>query len=44
MVNLREELPAFYTRFGFRLGESIPFPEPEKLRIPAHLVRWTKSL
>lgn len=44
VVNLRDELPTFYARFGYSVAEEHPFPEPGKLRIPAHLVRWTKSL
>lgn len=44
VVNLRDELPAFYRRFGYVIGEDHPFPEPAKLSRPAHLVRWTKSL
>lgn len=44
VVDLRQELPAFYARFGFVMGETFPFPEPDKLRAPAKLVRWTKPL
>lgn len=44
VVNLREELPAFYTRFGYTVDVARPFPEPQKLSRPAHLVRWTKRL
>jgi ribosomal protein S18 acetylase RimI-like enzyme len=44
VVNLREELPAFYRRFGFTpIGET-PFTDPAKLRRPAHLVVMTKPL
>ncbi|MES2306289.1 MAG: GNAT family N-acetyltransferase [Gemmatimonadota bacterium] len=44
VVNLREELPAFYSRFGYTVGGNLPFPDPGKLSRPAHLVRWTKEL
>ena len=45
VVNLREELPAFYERFGFALtGVTAPFPDPHKLRRDAHLVIMSKPL
>ncbi|MEO5800493.1 MAG: GNAT family N-acetyltransferase [Gemmatimonadales bacterium] len=44
VVNLREELPGFYSRFGYTVGEEYPFPDPAKLSRPAHLVRWSKAL
>ena len=44
VVNLREELPAFYTAFGYTPSGTAPFTPPEKLTRPAHLVRMTKKL
>jgi GNAT superfamily N-acetyltransferase len=44
VVNLREELPAFYQQFGFRAAGTAPFHSTEKLRREAHLVFMTKSL
>ena len=44
VVNLREELPPFYQRFGFEVSGTAPFPDPHKLRRDAHLVVMSKPL
>ncbi|MEP6905874.1 MAG: GNAT family N-acetyltransferase [Gemmatimonadales bacterium] len=44
VVNLREELPAFYTAMGFVPVDTAPFPDKEKLRRDAHMVLMTKRL
>jgi Acetyltransferases len=44
VVDLREELPAFYAKFGFQPAGTAPFPATEKLTRPAHLMLMTKSL
>jgi len=44
IVNLREELPAFYAANGFVPVATLPFPDSRKLRRDAHLVRMTKRL
>jgi len=44
VVNLREELPAFYRRLGFTPVGEAAFTDPAKLRRPAHLVVMTKPL
>jgi N-acetylglutamate synthase-like GNAT family acetyltransferase len=44
VVDLRHELPAFYGALGFVPLDTLPFPEPEKLRRDAHLIRMTKVL
>ncbi len=44
VVNLREELPAFYAANGFAPITTLPFPDERKLRRDAHLVRMTKRL
>jgi ribosomal protein S18 acetylase RimI-like enzyme len=42
VVNLREELPAFYEALGFVTTETAPFPDNGKLTREAHLVLMTK--
>jgi ribosomal protein S18 acetylase RimI-like enzyme len=44
IVDLREELPAFYERLGFKPVRTAPFPEQRKLTRPAHLVIMRKTL
>jgi GNAT superfamily N-acetyltransferase len=44
VVNLREELPAFYIAMGFVSVDTAPFPDMSKLRREAHMVRMTKRL
>jgi GNAT superfamily N-acetyltransferase len=44
VVNLRTELPTFYAKFGFQTVGVTPFPAPNKLKQPVHLVLMTKSL
>lgn len=44
VVNLREELPAFYLAMGFVYVDTAPFPDTSKLRREAHMVRMTKRL
>ncbi|HUQ19458.1 MAG TPA: GNAT family N-acetyltransferase [Gemmatimonadaceae bacterium] len=44
IVDLREELPAFYERLGFKAVSTAPFPQQRKLTRPAHLVIMSKTL
>ena len=44
VVNLREELPAFYARLGFTPDGTAPFPDPAKLTRDAHLVLMSKPI
>ncbi len=44
VVNLREELSAFYDAMGFVSIDTAPFPDTSKLRREAHMVRMTKRL
>ena len=44
IVNLREELPAYYASLGYRESGSSPFKDTSKLRRPAHFVHMTKPL
>jgi GNAT superfamily N-acetyltransferase len=44
IVDLREELPAFYAKLGFTAVATTPFPHPVKLKREAKLVLMTKSL
>src|SRR6266545_3552845 len=37
VVNLREELPAFYKAMGFEVVDTAPFPNKAKLRRDAHM-------
>jgi len=44
VVNLREELPAFYDAMGYIPSDTAPFPDKSKLSRDAHMVRMTKRL
>jgi GNAT superfamily N-acetyltransferase len=44
VVNLRTELPAFYDKLGFRPVATAPFPAPEKLTQPVHLIVMSKPI
>jgi GNAT superfamily N-acetyltransferase len=44
VVNLRTELPGFYSQFGFAPYGTAPFHDVDKLTRPAHLVLMTKPL
>jgi ribosomal protein S18 acetylase RimI-like enzyme len=44
VVNLRLELPAFYTKFGFKPNGTAIFPDTEKLTREAHLMLMSKPL
>jgi len=44
VVNLREELPAFYRRLGFVVTGERPFHSGEKLKRPAHMVLMERTL
>lgn len=44
VVNLREELPAFYRKFGFLESGTAAFPANEKLTREAHLMLMSKGL
>jgi len=44
VVNLREELPAFYRRLGYTEQGTRPFPDAESTTRPCHFVVWTKPL
>ena len=41
---LREDLFACYAKLGFTVGEVLPFPGPERMLRPLHLVQISKSL
>ena len=43
-VNVREELPAYYRRFGYEESGTAPFAEPDKARFPVHFVTMSKKL
>jgi GNAT superfamily N-acetyltransferase len=44
VVNVRENLFGYYQKLGFAAYGVVPFPVPEKARMPLHLVQMTKSL
>jgi GNAT superfamily N-acetyltransferase len=44
IVNVRQELPSYYHRFGYVENGTLPFPRDQIARIPVHLVRMSKPL
>jgi GNAT superfamily N-acetyltransferase len=44
VVNVRENLFGYYQKLGFAPYGVVPFPVPEKARMPLHLVQMTKPL
>ncbi len=44
VVNLRDDLFAFYEKFGFIVGDTMPFPVPERMLKPLHLVQMSKAI
>ena len=44
IVNLRLELPAFYTRLGYAETGTGPFPPEVVTKLPCHFVRMSKAL
>ncbi|MGA2980290.1 MAG: GNAT family N-acetyltransferase [Terriglobales bacterium] len=43
-VNVRQELPAYYRRFGYVENGILPFSADQVVKIPVHLVRMSKPL
>ncbi len=44
IVNLREELPAFYRKRGYVENGTTPFPADVPTRIPCHFINMSKTL
>ena len=44
VVNLREELPPYYARLGYVTVGEVPFPKPDELSQPCHLIVMRKPL
>ena len=44
LVNVRQELPAYYQRFGYVENGILPFPADQVTKIPVHLVQMSKPL
>ena len=44
IVNLRQELPAFYQRLGYKENGTAPFPAEAKPKQPCHFVKMSKPL
>jgi GNAT superfamily N-acetyltransferase len=43
-VNVRQELPTYYQRFGYIESSVLPFPRDQIAKIPVHLVQMSKPL
>jgi hypothetical protein len=43
-VNVRQELPAYYKRFGYAENGTLPFPADQIVKIAVHLVCMSKAL
>ena len=44
VVNLRDDLFLYYRKLGFIAGQAIPFPVPERMLEPLHLVQMSKAI
>ena len=44
IVNLREELPAYYRKRGYIEDGTSPFPEDVKTKVPVHFINMVKPL
>jgi ribosomal protein S18 acetylase RimI-like enzyme len=44
VVNLREELPPFYERFGYVVSGTLPFPDDGSATQPCHFIVMTKLM
>ena len=44
IVNLREELPAFYRKRGYVENGTTPFPEDVETKVPCHFINMAKPL
>jgi ribosomal protein S18 acetylase RimI-like enzyme len=44
IVNLREELPAYYRRFGYVAQGTLPFSDPDLASRPCHFIVMSKPL
>jgi GNAT superfamily N-acetyltransferase len=44
IVNLREELPAFYRKLGYAETGTEPFPPDEPTKLPCHLICMSKEI
>jgi GNAT superfamily N-acetyltransferase len=44
IVNLRTELPPYYSRFGYTETAVLPFPADQNPKLPVHLIQMSKEL
>lgn len=44
IVNVRQELPAFYRRLGYVENGTAPFPAEANPKLPCHFVKMSKAL
>ncbi len=43
-MNLREELPAYYTKLGYAETGASPFPAEVQTKLPCHFIEMSKIL
>jgi predicted N-acetyltransferase YhbS len=43
-VNLRQQLPGYYRRFGYVENGTLPFPADQVPKVPIHLIQMSKAL
>jgi hypothetical protein len=44
IVNLRQELPAYYAKLGYSETGTTPFPPDVETKLPCHFIEMTKAL
>jgi predicted N-acetyltransferase YhbS len=44
IVNLREELPAYYAKLGYSQTGTSPFPAEVETKLPCHFIEMSKAL
>lgn len=44
IVNLRQELPAFYQRLGYVASGTAPFSDPDRAKLPCHFIIMSKQI
>jgi ribosomal protein S18 acetylase RimI-like enzyme len=44
VINLREELLRYYSGLGFVQNNTLPFPAPDRIKQPLHLLQMSKML
>jgi hypothetical protein len=44
IVNVRQELPAFYRRLGYQETGTASFPSEVRTKLPCHFINMSKAL